>query len=94
MLYLTFLFYECLLFGSAIIVNYFYDSYLRPPFNRVDVIASVIFLPILGLIFYLLTRLFKRFDVLSTKKKLLLSIPAFIISAMVSSLLLGIVFGL
>ncbi len=87
--YFKFLFYEFILFGLIIIVNYFYDINLGPPFTKVDVIASIICLPIIGYFLFLLFKLFKRFDNILLKNKIILSIPTFIITALV----IGIIFS-
>ena len=86
--YFKFLFYEFILFGLMIIVNYLYDINLGPPFTKVDVIASIICLPIIGYFLFLLFKLFKRFDNILFKNKIILSIPTFIIAALV----IGIIF--
>ena len=87
--YFKFIFYEFILFGLIIIVNYFYDINLSPPFTKVDVIASIICLPIIGYFLFLLFKLFKRFDNILLKNKIILSIPIFIIAALV----IGIIFS-
>ncbi|WP_082918253.1 hypothetical protein [Oceanobacillus sp. Castelsardo] len=87
--YFKFLFYELILFGLIIIANYFYDSNLNPPFTKVDVMASIVFLPILGYLLFMLIKLFKRFDNILLKNKIILSIPTFILSALV----IGIIFS-
>ena len=84
-----FLIQESILFGLIIIVNYFYDIHLGPPFTKVDVIASVICLPILGYLLFLAFTLFKRFDSISLKSKIILSILNFIIIAF----MIGIIFS-
>lgn len=87
--YFKFMFYEFILFGLIIIVNYFYDSYLNPPFTTVDLIASIIFLPILGYLLFLLIKLFKQFHTITVKNKVLLSIPTFVITALMIGIILS-----
>lgn len=89
MQYFKFLIQESILFGLIIIVNYFYDINLGPPFTKTDVIASIICLSILGYLLFLLFTLFKRFDNIVLKNTIILSIPNFIITALV----IGIIFS-
>ncbi len=87
--YFKFLFYEFILFSLIIIVNYLFDGYFQHPFTRVDLIAGVIFLPVLVCLLFVLTKLFKRFNAISVRNKIILSIPTFIITVFVIGIILS-----
>lgn len=87
MYYFKFLFYEFILFSLIIVVNYFYDINFGPPFTKVDVIASIICLPVLGYLFFFVIKLFKRFDNILLKDKIILSILTFTITVLVNGII-------
>jgi hypothetical protein len=93
MYYFKFLFYEFMLFSSLVIVNHYLDSYLTPPFTKVDLIASIISLCIFVVFFILLGRLYKLFYTISLRNKILLSIPTFIIAGLITGIIMSHVFG-
>ncbi|WP_191561264.1 hypothetical protein [Metabacillus idriensis] len=93
--YLKFLFYEFILFSLLVILNYYLDGYLNPPFTNVDLVASIISLSIFAAFFYtLFDKLYKRFYTISLRNKILLSIPTFIIAALMTGIIMSHVFGL
>lgn len=91
--YLKFLFYESILFSLLVIVNYYLDGYLNPPFTKDDLIASIISLSIFVVFFTLLGKLYKRFYTISLRNKILLSIPTFIIAGLITGIIMSHVFG-
>ncbi|SMQ80966.1 hypothetical protein SAMN05444673_4063 [Bacillus sp. OV166] len=93
MFYFKFLFYEFILFSLLVIVNHYLDGYLNPPFTKVDLIASIISLSIFVAFFILMGKLYKRFDTISLRNKILLSIPTFIIAGLVTGIIMSHVFG-
>lgn len=87
--YIKFFVFEFILFALLVIVNYFFDGYLKHPFTKVDLIAIIIFLPVLGCLLFMLTKLFKKFDDITVKNKIILSIPAFIITVFFLGIILS-----
>jgi hypothetical protein len=93
MQYFKFLFYEFILFSLIVIVNYYLDGYLNPPFTKVDLIASIISLSIFVVFFVLLGKLYKRFYTISLRNKILLTIPTCIIAGLVTGIIMSHIFG-
>ncbi|KEZ50762.1 hypothetical protein [Metabacillus indicus] len=91
--YLKFLSYEFILFSLLVIVNYYFDGYLNPPFTEVDLVATIISLSIFVVFFTLLARLYKQFYTISLRKKILLSIPTFLIAGLITGIIMSHVFG-
>ncbi|KEZ53089.1 hypothetical protein [Metabacillus indicus] len=91
--YLKFLSYEFILFSLLVIVNYYFDDYLNPPFTEVDLVATIISLSIFVVFFTLLARLYKQFYTISLRKKILLSIPTFLIAGLITGIIMSHVFG-
>jgi TRAP-type mannitol/chloroaromatic compound transport system permease large subunit len=91
--YFKFLFYEFILFSLLVILNYYLDGYLIPPFTKVDLIAGIISLSIFAIFFTLLGKLYKRFYTILLRNKILLSIPTFIIAGLITGIIMSHVFG-
>lgn len=91
--YVKFLFFEFILFSLLVIVNHFLNGYLNPPFTKVDLIASIFSLSFFAFFFILMGKLYKRFDTISIRNKILLSIPTFIIAGLVTGIIGSHVFG-
>ncbi|GGP16061.1 hypothetical protein GCM10011346_46530 [Oceanobacillus neutriphilus] len=87
--YVKFLICEIILFGLLIIVNYFFDGYIQHPFTEVDLIAIIIFFPIIGFILFSFTKLFKKFHTIPFRNKIILSIPAFIVIVIAIGIILS-----
>ncbi len=91
--YLKFLFYEFILFSLLVILNYYLDGYLNPPFTEVDLVVTIISISIFVVFFTLLARLYKQFYTISLRKKILLSIPTFLIAGIITGIIMSHVFG-
>ncbi|UAL46499.1 hypothetical protein K7887_16540 [Sutcliffiella horikoshii] len=91
--YFKFLFYEFILVSMLIIINYYLDGYLNPPFTKVDFIAGIITLSIFAIFFTLLGKLYKQFYTISSRNKILLSIPTFIIAGLITGIIMSHIFG-
>ena len=78
--YLRYSFYQFLLFCTFFVLNIIFDHYVNYPFTRVDTIAIVIGISVVFLILLLQSRLYKRFDSIKMRKKIMISIPILIIS--------------
>ncbi|QFT89800.1 hypothetical protein FIU87_14145 [Bacillus sp. THAF10] len=91
--YFKFLFYEFILFSLLIIINYYLDGYLNPPFTKVDLIAGIISLSIFAVFFTLLGKWYKRFYTISLRNKILLSIPTFIFAGLITGIIMSHFFG-
>ncbi|HBZ10838.1 MAG TPA: hypothetical protein DEO65_13370 [Bacillus bacterium] len=74
-----FFIYQFTLFVSLILLSVYSDSYISQPFSRVDFIAICISAPIFVLIVSQIGKLYIRFNT-KLRKKVLLSITAFILA--------------
>ncbi|AIF42850.1 hypothetical protein [Virgibacillus sp. SK37] len=82
MRYITFLFFEAVIFSGIILVQFFLGAYIGAPFSVIDIIAGIMTFFLLGVLFYLLILLFQKMQSLSTKVKIILSIPCFLLTAL------------
>ena len=93
MSYVKFFVYECLLFTLIISASFILDGYLSAPFDKVDVIAIFVSLPILFFLAGLFTKMFKEFDRMSKTVKVIISVPALIHACLIVALIGPMIFG-
>ncbi|MCM2587809.1 hypothetical protein NDQ53_00640 [Rossellomorea marisflavi] len=79
MLYIRYMFYQSLLFTVIVIMNYYLDPYLTPPFTMVDVAAILVSLLVLFVVM-MVVKLYRPFKGLRYRTKFLLSVPAFLLT--------------
>lgn len=89
-MYIKFLFYESIIFISFFILNFYQNKSLGPPFTKTDLIAILISLPTYMFLFILSVKWFARFDTISIKNKILVSILAIIISGFITGFIMKI----
>ncbi len=89
---LKFFVYQFMLFITFIVINFYTDKYLSKPFDRIDLLAISISLPLLILIIMLFDRSYKRFNAIQLKNRIVLSIIAFVFAASFLALLDNIMF--
>ena len=77
---LRFLIYQFLLFFSLMVVSVFSDKYISKPFSTTDLVAILVTAPLYLLIFRLSQWLFRHFDTMQIRGKILLSLIAFILA--------------
>jgi hypothetical protein len=70
------------LFSILFVFNIVMDDFISKPFTYVDVIAIVIGIPVIIIIFSLVSKTYKKFKSLKFRVKVILSIPAFVLSIM------------
>jgi hypothetical protein len=85
MKYVRFSCYQFLLFLVLLVVNIVLDPYTKGSFTYVDLMKSFIWV----MIFSLIVRLYKQFDDIRLRYKLLLAIPIFLLAGIVGAALLG-----
>lgn len=82
MIYGRFCFYQFFLFSILFVIYINFDKYISKPFTRVDLIAICISVPVLIILFIVVSKLYSRFEVISLRNKIFISIPIFIISTL------------
>lgn len=87
MIYFRFCFYQFFLFSTLFFMSINFDKYISKPFTRVDLIAICISVPILIILFVAVSKLYRRFEVIRLRNKILISIPIFIISVLLAGFL-------
>lgn len=87
MIYFRFCFYQFFLFSTLFFMNINFDKYISKPFTRVDLIAICISVPILIILFIAVSKLYRRFEDIRLRNKILISIPIFIISVLLAGFL-------
>ena len=80
MLYLRYVFYQSLLFTVIVIMNYYLDPYLTPPFTMVDATAILVSLLVLFVVMTLVVKLYRPFKGVRYRTKFFLSVPAFLLA--------------
>ncbi|MDR4938465.1 hypothetical protein RGU11_18955 [Rossellomorea marisflavi] len=80
MLYIRYMFYQSLLFTVIVIMNYYLDPYLTPPFTMVDATAILVSLLVLFVVMLVVVKLYRPFKGLRYRTKFLLSVPAFLLA--------------
>lgn len=80
MLYIRYMFYQSLLFTVIVIMNYYLDPYLTPPFTIVDATAILVSLSALFVVMLVVVKLYRPFKGLRYRTKFLLSVPAFLLT--------------
>lgn len=80
MLYIRYMFYQSLLFTVIVIMNYYLDPYLIPPFTIVDATAILVSLSALFVVMLVVVKLYRPFKGLRYQTKFLLSVPAFLLT--------------
>ncbi|MBA2176253.1 hypothetical protein H0266_15250 [Halobacillus locisalis] len=90
---MKFFVYDCLIFTLLISVSYILDGYLNAPFDKVDVFAIFVSLPILLILAGLFTKMFLEFDRMSKTVKVIITVPAFINACLIVALIGPIMFG-
>ncbi|KQU63112.1 hypothetical protein ASG66_01480 [Bacillus sp. Leaf406] len=80
MLYIRYMFYQSLLFTVIVIMNYYLDPYLTPPFTMVDVAAILVSLLVLFVVMMVVVKLYRPFKDVRYRTKFLLSVPAFLLT--------------
>ncbi|MGX1265971.1 putative membrane protein [Rossellomorea marisflavi] len=80
MLYIRYMFYQSLLFTVIVIMNYYLDPYLTPPFTIVDATAILVSLLALFVVMLVVVKLYRPFKGLRYRTKFLLSVPAFLLT--------------
>lgn len=78
--YVRFCIYQFILFCILFVININFDKYISKPFHRVDLIAICISVPIIIIIFSVVGKVYRQFEAIRLRNKVLLSIPTFIIS--------------
>jgi len=81
MIYYQFFAAQFTLFSILFVFNIVMDNFISKPFTQVDVIAIVIGIFVIIIIFSLASKIYKRFK-MSYRVKMILSIPAFVLSLM------------
>ncbi len=81
MIYYQFFAAQFTLFSILFVFNIVMDTFISKPFTHVDVIAIVIGVPVIMIIFSLVSKIYKRFK-MSYRVKIIFSIPAFVLSLM------------
>lgn len=77
---LNFLIYQFLLLFILLVLSVILDHYISRPFSYIDLIAILIGLPLYLLFFSLVFRVFKRFDQVRLRYRILLTIIAFMLA--------------
>ncbi|WP_430489129.1 hypothetical protein [Rossellomorea marisflavi] len=80
MLYLRYVFYQSLLFTVIVIMNYYLDPYLTPPFTMVDATAILVSLLVLFVVMTVVVNLYRPFKGVRYRTKFFLSVPAFLLA--------------
>ncbi|MDW4525237.1 hypothetical protein R3398_02480 [Rossellomorea marisflavi] len=80
MLYLRYVFYQSLLFTVIVIMNYYLDPYLTPPFTMVDAAAILVSLLVLFVVMMVVVKLYRPFKDVRYRTKFFLSVPAFLLT--------------
>lgn len=80
MQYIKFCLYQFFLFSALFVLNIRFDQYISRPFTRVDFIAICISVPVLIIIFIVISKLYRHFDAIRLRNKIFISIPVFILS--------------
>lgn len=80
MVYLRYVFYQSLLFTVIVIMNYYLDPYLTPPFTMVDATAILVSLLVLFVVMTVVVKLYRPFKGVRYRTKFFLSVPAFLLA--------------
>jgi hypothetical protein len=92
--YAKFLGYQFILVTGILVVNTYADRYISHPFTRVDLIAILISLPLFVLLVSLISLLYRRFNSIRLRNRILLTIAAFILAVVSIALMENIWFEL
>ncbi|MFA9558259.1 hypothetical protein ACERII_13205 [Evansella sp. AB-rgal1] len=75
-----FILYQFLLFIILLLTNLFFGKLIGPPLELIDVLATILSLPIYLLCFMLIEKLYKRLSSISKRRKVAFSILAFLLA--------------
>jgi len=81
MIYYQFFAAQFTLFSILFVFNIVMDNFISKPFTHVDVSTIVIGIFVIIIIFSLVSKIYKRYK-MSYRVKIILSIPAFVLSMM------------
>lgn len=93
MKHFTFFIFQSVLFSLFFVVNFYFDEYISPPFTRIDLIASCIFLLLAMLVSKPIIHFYRHFSTIRLRIKFLLSIPAFISATLLGGFFLSLLMG-
>ncbi|MCK1997418.1 hypothetical protein MPH47_09300 [Psychrobacillus psychrodurans] len=85
--YVKFCIYQFILFLALFVITIIFDHFISKPFTSVDLIAMCISL-LIGIIGYrLVSKIYRQFENIRLRNKILISIPAFILLLLFAGLL-------
>lgn len=76
--YFRFFVFQSILFSVFFVLNFYFNEYISPPFTRVDLTATCIFVLLSILVSKPISKFYKHFSTIRFRIKVLFSIPAFI----------------
>ena len=79
--------YQFLLFVVALVANVFFDKYIGPPLEFIDLLAAVISIPIYIVVGLQIKKLYDRHNTVSLRRKIFLSIVSFILAIILLAVL-------
>lgn len=85
--YVRFCTYQFILFSALFLINIPLDRYISKPFTAVDLIAICMGLAILLIVYLLVNKIYKRFDNIRLRNRILMTIPTIILSILFIGLL-------
>ena len=87
--YVKFCIYQFILFIALIIINIPLDKYISKPFTSIDLIAICISILFILILYRVLNRIYKKFENIELRNKILISIPIFLLSIIFICLIVG-----
>jgi len=78
--YVRFIIYQFILFTGLFLINIPLDKYISKPFNHVDLVAICISFPVIIIVYSLVNKVYRRFESIRLRYKILISIPIVLIS--------------
>lgn len=78
--YVRFCICQFILFSVLFVINISLDKYISKPFTRVDLVAIGLSVPIIIIVYSVANKLYRRFEIIRLRNKILISILTFIIS--------------
>ncbi|PUB04678.1 hypothetical protein C8K15_1532 [Paenisporosarcina sp. OV554] len=85
--YVRFFIYQFIIFSALFVINIPFGKYISKPFTSVDLIAICIKLLIIVIVYRVLKKIYRRFENIRLRNKILISIPIVILSILFIGLL-------
>lgn len=85
--------FQTILLSTLFVLNYYFDAFISHPFTQVDFIAILIFLLLILIAFKPIMKVYKYFNTIRLRTKLLISVFAFVLSIVIGGVVLAFLTG-